>query len=238
MDMYPNAWERLGFFQHRDILCEATPWHDQSISLDKGMRLSLRTASTSFHPILVCAVGPLCRGFRHSRPPADCSADYLSIRACHTHWVYFAPIESSSRHMLYSRLLTIHICRLLSHTIHTRILNPAFLPVVLRTLRATLFPNNALGPPRQIPSDEEAQVIKHRCAATILDLVPSKVAAAFFATYEHEKQIRQIEDTLSSLDDPYLNKHLVFQAVELIVLRLFPELGERGVKELLEEHTN
>ena len=147
-------------------------------------------------------------------------------------------LNQLGRHLPYSRLLTIRICRFLSHTIHTRILNPAFLPVVLRTLRATLFPNNALGAPRQIPSDEEAQAIKHRCAATLLDLVPPKVAAAFFATYEHEKQIRQIEDTLSSLDDPYLNKHLVFQIVELIVLRLFPELGERGVKELLEERIN
>jgi hypothetical protein len=134
--------------------------------------------------------------------------------------------------------LTVFICRLLSHTIHTRILNPAFLPVVLRTLRATLFPNNALGPPRQIPSDEEAQAIKYRCAATLLNLVPPKVAAAFLATSEREKQIRQIEDTLSSLDDTYLNKHLILQIIELIVLRLFPELGERGVKELLEERVN
>ncbi|KAF1832204.1 hypothetical protein BDW02DRAFT_503525 [Decorospora gaudefroyi] len=125
--------------------------------------------------------------------------------------------------------------RFLSHTIHTRILNPAFLPGVLRTLRATLFPNNAFGPPRQIPSDEESEAIKHCCAATLLNLVPPKVAAAFFASHERGAQVRQIEDTLSCLDDVYLNKHLVLQIVELIVLRLFPELGERGVMELLEE---
>ncbi|CAE7014348.1 PXA domain containing protein [Pyrenophora teres f. teres] len=123
----------------------------------------------------------------------------------------------------------------LSHTIHTKILNPAFLPVALRTLRATLFPSNTLGPPREMPTDEEAKVIKHRCAATLLDLVPSKVAAGFFASSEREDQIRQIEDTLSCLDDTYLNKHFVFQVVELIVLRLFPELGDQGVKDLLEE---
>ncbi|KAF7453229.1 PXA domain containing protein [Pyrenophora tritici-repentis] len=125
--------------------------------------------------------------------------------------------------------------RFLSHTIHTRILNPAFLPVALRTLRATLFPSNTLGPPREMPTDEEAKVIKHRCAATLLDLVPSKVAAGFFASSEHEDQVRQIEDILSCLDDTYLNKHFVFQVVELIVLRLFPELGDQGVKDLLEE---
>lgn len=107
--------------------------------------------------------------------------------------------------------------------------------MALRTLRATLFPNNALGPPRQIPTDEEAKAIKHCCAATLLNLVPPKIAASFFASYEREAQIRQIEDALSCLDDAYLNKHLVFQIVELVVLRLFPELGERGVKDLLEE---
>lgn len=44
-----------------------------------------------------------------------------------------------------------------------------------------------------------------------------------------------MEDLLGCLDDSYLNKHLIFQIVELIVLRLVPELGERGVRELMEE---
>ncbi|KAG9191202.1 hypothetical protein G6011_09290 [Alternaria panax] len=125
--------------------------------------------------------------------------------------------------------------RLLAHTFHTRILNPAFLPVALRTLRATLFPNNALGPPRQTPTGEETKAIKHCCAAALLDLVPPKVAAVFFASQVRDAQVRQVEDILGCLDDAYLNKHLVFQIVELIVLRLFPELGEQGVKDLLDE---
>jgi hypothetical protein len=107
--------------------------------------------------------------------------------------------------------------------------------VALRTLRATLFPNNTLGPPREIPTDEETKAIKHCCAATLLDLVPPKVAAAFFASHGRDAQVRQIEDILGCLDDAYLNKHLVFQIVELLVLRLFPELGEQGVKDLLDE---
>ncbi|KAF1996510.1 hypothetical protein P154DRAFT_472431, partial [Amniculicola lignicola CBS 123094] len=45
--------------------------------------------------------------------------------------------------------------RWLSNAIQTRILNPAFLPILLRTIRATVFPNNALGPPRIPPSAEE-----------------------------------------------------------------------------------
>ena len=107
--------------------------------------------------------------------------------------------------------------------------------MALRTLRATLFPNNALGPPRQVPTDEEIESIKHCCAATLLNLVPAKIAATFFASDEREAQIQQVEDVLGCLEDTYLNKHLIFQIVELIVLRLFPELGEQSVKDLLEE---
>lgn len=117
----------------------------------------------------------------------------------------------------------------------TRVLNPALMPIVLRTIRATLFPNNALGPPRTPPTAEEAKVIKRRCAATLLSLLPAKVAVAFFVSESQVVQLREVEEILDCLDDSYLNKHLIFQIVELIVLRLIPELGERGVKGLLDE---
>ncbi|KAF2125772.1 hypothetical protein P153DRAFT_298998 [Dothidotthia symphoricarpi CBS 119687] len=125
--------------------------------------------------------------------------------------------------------------RYLSHAIHTHVLNPASLPDILRTVRSTLFPNNTMGPSRQTPSEEEAKEIKRNCAAALLDIVPLKVAAAFFATTSHDAQFRQVEETLDCFDDAYLNKHLIFQIVELIVIRLFPELGEQGVRELMEE---
>lgn len=125
--------------------------------------------------------------------------------------------------------------RFLSHAIHTRILNPALVPVLLRTIRATLFPNNALGPPRQIPSDEEARAIKDRCAASLLALLPVRVATIYFATSQREVQLEHMKETLSSFEDAYLNKHLIYQIVELIVVRLAPELGVQGVQELFEE---
>lgn len=127
------------------------------------------------------------------------------------------------------------ICRYLSNFIHTRILNPALLPVVLRTARATLFPNNALGPPRDIPSQEETKEIKRRCAASLLGLLPPKVAVAFFANDNRVAQHQQVEIILECLEDTYLNKHLIFQILELIVLRLAPEMAEQSVQDLLEE---
>lgn len=125
--------------------------------------------------------------------------------------------------------------RFLSHTAQMRAFNPALLPTLLRSLRATLFPNNALAPPRRAPTEEEAKSIKRRCAATLLGLLPGSVAAAFFAGVSQDEQLRQTEELLDCLDDAYLNKHLVFAIVELVVLRLVPELGERGVQELMDE---
>jgi len=128
------------------------------------------------------------------------------------------------------------IIRFFSHAIHTRILNPALVPVILRALRAALFPNNSLGPPRQVPTEEEAKAIKSRCAISLLALLPVPVASAFFATPQRERQLEHIEEILSSFEDAYLNKHLIYQVVELIILRLAPELGSKGVEELYKEH--
>jgi hypothetical protein len=110
-------------------------------------------------------------------------------------------------------------------------------PAILRTLRATIFPNNALGPPRQPPSGDEVQLIKRRCAASILDLIPPKLAITFYATQDHDAQLAYVEEVLSCLDDAYLNKHLIFQIIELIIVRLVPELGEQGVRELMDERS-
>lgn len=92
-----------------------------------------------------------------------------------------------------------------------------------------------MGPPRQIPSDEETKIIKHRCAASLLNLLPPKVAVAFFANDDKVAQHEQVEEILECLEDTYMNKHLIFQILELIVLRLAPELNQQGIRDLMEE---
>jgi hypothetical protein len=129
----------------------------------------------------------------------------------------------------------LRLCRFLSHTIRSRLLNPSVLPKLLGVLRASLFPNNTLGPARKPPSAEEAKRIRRDCAAALLGLLPAKVACIYFASESEGEQLEQVETMLSCLDDAYVNKHLIFAIVELVVVRLMPELGERGVQELLEE---
>ena len=47
--------------------------------------------------------------------------------------------------------------------------------------------------------------------------------------------IDEVEGWLEVLGDVYCNKHLMYSILELILVRLMPELGEHGVEELLEE---
>ena len=50
-----------------------------------------------------------------------------------------------------------------------------------------------------------------------------------------EAMLEELEELLDTFGDAYMNRHLVFVIVELVVLRMVPEMGERGVRELLEE---
>ncbi|KUI65163.1 hypothetical protein VM1G_11340 [Cytospora mali] len=51
--------------------------------------------------------------------------------------------------------------------------------------------------------------------------------------------ITEIEtDILDVFSDPYCNKHLMYGALELILVRVMPELAEKGVVELWEERLN
>ncbi|KAG6011733.1 hypothetical protein E4U54_007939 [Claviceps lovelessii] len=45
----------------------------------------------------------------------------------------------------------------------------------------------------------------------------------------------ELEGLLDVMGDRYCNKHLMYSIVELILVRLIPELHESGVEELLHE---
>jgi hypothetical protein len=119
-------------------------------------------------------------------------------------------------------------------------LPPSILPPLLLNLRIALFPGNAQGPPAlEPPSSEERLQIRRRCAEAILSLVPPLVSRVYFnvdADKEGEDEmLRQVEDILDVFGDVYCNKHLVYNILELVVVRLVPELGESTPSELLSE---
>ncbi|CRK47484.1 hypothetical protein BN1723_007581 [Verticillium longisporum] len=64
--------------------------------------------------------------------------------------------------------------RLLSHAIHSRLLDSSHLPTLLRATRGALFPNNAQGVSSLTPPADESQLraLRRRCASALLALVP------------------------------------------------------------------
>jgi len=124
--------------------------------------------------------------------------------------------------------------KILSHALQTHVLDPTLLPLLLRTVRSALFPNNTLAPPRLIPSPSEQLLIRRRCAETLLALIPTGVQDVYFGP-GIERRVKEVEDVLNVFDDAYCNRHLLYGVVELILVRLLPELAEKGVQELLDE---
>ncbi|KAF5130052.1 hypothetical protein E5D57_006387 [Metarhizium anisopliae] len=55
------------------------------------------------------------------------------------------------------------------------------------------------------------------------------------AEAEEEEMVDELEGLLGVLGDEYCNKHLVYSVLELILVRLMPELCDNGVDDLLHE---
>ncbi|KAL8670418.1 MAG: hypothetical protein Q9168_005047 [Polycauliona sp. 1 TL-2023] len=126
--------------------------------------------------------------------------------------------------------------RLLDQYLHHLLLthlNPSLIPPVLATIRTTLFPKNAMPPPAPDPPSPEEQIeIKRHCAETLSSLLPAVFSRA--AGLSQQQLVQEVEDELDVWGDAYLNKHLAYQILELVVVRILPEMGEKGVKELME----
>ena len=135
--------------------------------------------------------------------------------------------------------------RLIHAHVTLRVLNPAILPQALRSIRAALFPNNMPGPARIPPTAEETIQIKRKCAETMLAAVPQPIRKIYFGSSGQEegkgedtdrhRQISEVEEILDVFGDSYLNSHLLYAVVDLIVVRLVPEMAEKGVQELRAE---
>lgn len=117
----------------------------------------------------------------------------------------------------------------------TTILDPGRLPSILVLVRTNMFPNNSLGPGRVPPTPQEAVEIRKRCAAAIASIIPALAQNVVFKTADAEVQRAEIEDMLMVFGDAYLNKHLIVSIVDLVVLRLFPEMREENVESFLKE---
>jgi hypothetical protein len=76
-----------------------------------------------------------------------------------------------------------------------------------------------------------------------LELVPQRLKDVYFGAAagsgdEKERRTLEVEEALGVFGDAYCNKHFVYGIVELVVVRLMPEMAEKGVKDLLDERLN
>lgn len=96
-----------------------------------------------------------------------------------------------------------------------------------------MFPNNSFGPGRVPPTPEEALELRAKCAASIIAALPPIVVKQLFANSKNEDVHKQVQDMLDVFGDAYLNKHLIVAIVDLVVVRLFPELESQGITAVL-----
>ncbi|KAK4552465.1 hypothetical protein LTR86_010308 [Recurvomyces mirabilis] len=96
---------------------------------------------------------------------------------------------------------------------------------LLRSIRSAAFPNNALAPGRVPPSIDEIAIIKHDCAAFIIDAIPEVVRRSYFGSTDRDLMQKDVERTLDLFGEGYINKHFIIGALELMTVRLFPELA-------------
>lgn len=102
---------------------------------------------------------------------------------------------------------------------------------MLQAIRSALFPDNALVAARVPPTSAEVVEMKRECAMTIVRAIPNAIRSRIFGTKDQDLMRQDVESTLDLFADAYINKHLIISAVELIVMRLFPELSEDGLEQ-------
>ncbi|UKZ51954.1 hypothetical protein TrVGV298_005721 [Trichoderma virens] len=150
--------------------------------------------------------------------------------------------------------------RLLAHHIQS-LFDSSRLPPILRSLRGALFPNNSPGTSTLVAprSEKELLALRRRAASAISDLLPASVTRVYFGRRhwrlgglfgpgddggsssavtdeeDDERILDELESLLDVVGDEYCNKHLMYSALELLLVRLMPELSDKGVVELWED---
>lgn len=76
---------------------------------------------------------------------------------------------------------------------------------------------------------------KTRCAAAVREALPPAVRAVYLGGGREQEQLDVVERWLDVLADPYLNRAVIIRVLELVLVRLMPEMAEKGVGELLAE---
>ncbi|KAK9461305.1 PXA domain-containing protein [Lipomyces oligophaga] len=121
------------------------------------------------------------------------------------------------------------IDRLLIHFFRTYVLTSSTVCSVLRAARTAVFPNNdPMGPPRVYPSPDEQQAILERLRKNILRIVPGKVRSQVLG----DDAMDGIQELIAPFESKYANKHLIYFLIDIIIVKVLPELTEQTPEHL------
>ncbi|KAG0636255.1 hypothetical protein HOY80DRAFT_978573 [Tuber brumale] len=131
-----------------------------------------------------------------------------------------------------SSRLGLTLDNLLSSSFHSYIESPKLLVQILRSARSTLFPASP-EPLRTHPTPKEKARIKCTAEEAIWEAIPSTIRKVYFGTDDKEEGLPVVgEMLLKTVQDKEINKHLLYNLLDLIVGKLIPELTEEGPAEL------
>lgn len=114
---------------------------------------------------------------------------------------------------------------LLSSTVHARLSDPSLVASALQIAREALF-----APPRPEPCPTR---VRAAAEDALVAVVPARIRALWFGTAETETlRTRVRERYLDVWADREVNRHLLYQVLDLVVARVAPELVEMGPAEV------
>lgn len=122
----------------------------------------------------------------------------------------------------------------LSDLFRSHVTSQELLIRILALARTALFPNGAMGPPKPYPTPAEQAAMRDAAREAILGRIPRVVKVHYFGDDETEWK-RAVDGMLDILGEKEVNKHMVYQVLELVVVRLVPEIGEVEVWKLMGE---
>ena len=124
--------------------------------------------------------------------------------------------------------------RYIHHLLQSYLSPSRLLPRALSLARQNLFPNNSLPPPSPpAPGSQQFEEIRRDCAEAIISLFPPLVSRQLLGS-NREEWVKEVEIELDVWKDSWMNKHLAYRILELVFVRVLPELEEKGVQELME----
>lgn len=125
---------------------------------------------------------------------------------------------------------TERVKHMLFNLLQNKLINPlksdTLLLKILKAARKNLFPlDEDMGPPRIEPIPDEFEVIRQTAKDNLKRVCTKYHYACYLLLATNDMELDDVlDDFLTSLEHRRINEHLVLKLMDLIVMRLFPEL--------------